>query len=164
MATKRAPKKMEKRVGDARPQSILLTEMQGKLVDGLLLGKDPDIAAKDAGYSTRRGSGAALTKPTAVQEALRQAREELSSAAQITRADVIDGIMEGINLARLGAEPATMIKGWSEIAKMLGLYAPEVKEIKLSDSQARIQDKFRYMTDAELLSVIDGESHRVEED
>ena len=163
MATKRAPKKMEKRIGDERPKSIILTEMQEKFVSAMLMGKDPVDAAAEAGYSNPTTHGNAAAKTSSVQQALREARDELSSAAQITRADVIDGIMEGINIARLGAEPATMIKGWSEIAKMLGLYAPEVKKIEMTGNQARLQSKFQQMSDFELLEIIEGESTRVDE-
>lgn len=164
MATKRAPKKMEKRIGDERPKSILLTEMQDKFVSAMLLGKDPVEAAAEAGYASPMTHANALAKTTAVQQALREARDELSSAAQIDRATVIDGIMEAINIARLGAEPASMIKGWSEIAKMLGLYAPEVKKIEMTGNQARLQSKFQQMSDHDLLMIIEGESTRVEED
>jgi hypothetical protein len=78
------------------------------------------------------------------------------TSAQITRADVIDGFMEAINIARLAADPASMIKGWSETAKVLGLYAPEVKKIEMSMNQQRLQSKFESMSDADLVDIIEG--------
>ena len=71
--------------------------------------------------------------------------------------------MEAINLARLGADPGTMVKGWTEIGKMLGHYAPEVKRVEITDNQKRLQSKFTAMTDAELLQVIEGEFEHVEQ-
>lgn len=130
--------------------------MQADLVDATLQGKDRAAACAAAGYAQPFMNQNQPFKSESVQVALRQAREELSSAAQITRADVIDGFMEAINVARLAADPASMIKGWSETAKVLGLYAPEVKKIEMSMSQQRLQSKFESMSDADLMEIIEG--------
>lgn len=150
------PKKKQKPKTEARPQSIILTSMQAALVDATLQGKDPIAAAAQAGYANPVGSAKHVIKSEAVQLALKEARSELSSAAQITRADVIDGFMEAINVARLAADPTAMIKGWSETAKVLGLYAPEIKKIDLSMNHQRLQGKFQVMSDAELVEIIEG--------
>lgn len=154
-------KPKEKPVTFPRPQSIVLTEKQAIFVEEVLNGENLDKAATHAGYKGHE-RGQVVHKTVAVQKALKSARDELSSAAQISRADVIDGIMEAINLARLGADPATMVKGWTEIGKMLGHYAPEVKRLEITDNQKRLQSKFTAMSDAELLQVIEGEFEHVE--
>ena len=164
------PKSKEKPITAERPKSILLTEQQAAFVDAKMLGKDNIAAARAAGYARPIAQGNAVEKTVAVQRALTAARDELSSASQITRADVIDGFMEAINMAKLAADPASMIKGWSETAKVLGLYAPEVKKLEISGSQKRLQSKYESMTDAELFDIIagrvtaiEGESTRVDE-
>ena len=164
------PKTKEKPITTDRPQSILLTAQQAAFVDAKMLGKDNIDAARDAGYKRPITSGNTIAKTDSVQRALAAARNELSSAAQITRADVIDGFMEAINMAKLSADPASMIKGWSETAKVLGLYAPEVKKLEISGSQKRLQSKYEAMSDMELLDIIEGrvkliegESTRVDE-
>ena len=139
-----------------REKSIILTSMQADLVDATLQGKDKAAACAAAGYASPFTNQDAPFKSEKVQLALREARSELSSAAQITRADVIDGFMEAINIARLAADPASMIKGWSETAKVLGLYAPEVKKIEMSMNQQRLQSKFESMSDADLVDIIEG--------
>jgi len=151
----------DKAINAPRPQSILLTEKQVAFVDATMLGKDVMEAASAAGYA-QQSAGFHVIKAASVQQALAEARSELSSAAQITRADIIDGFMEAINVARLAADPASMIKGWSETAKVLGLYAPEVKKIEMSMGQKRLQSKFEQMSDEELYGIIEGESVRVE--
>ena len=95
------PKKISKPINAERPQSVVLTTMQAAFVDATLLGKDPEKAAAIAGYANPDASVGKIIKSESVQVALRQARDELSSAAQISRADVLDGFMEAINLARL---------------------------------------------------------------
>ena len=139
-----------------REKSIILTSMQADLVDATLQGKDKAAACAAAGYASPFANQDEPFKSEKVQLALREARSELSSAAQITRADVIDGFMEAINIARLAADPASMIKGWSETAKVLGLYAPEVKKIEMSMNQQRLQSKFESMSDADLVAIIEG--------
>ena len=157
----------EKPITAERQKSIVLTERQDAFVDGILKGKDRNVAARDAGYVDKddgRALPSVAEKQVNIQRALREARDELSSAAQISRADVIDGIMEGINMARLAADPATMIKGWTEVGKILGHYAPEVKKIEVTDNQKRLQSKFTAMTDEELLKVIEGQCEVVPND
>ncbi len=139
-----------------REKSIILTSMQAAVVDATLQGKDRVAACVAAGYVKPFANQNAPFKSEAVQLALSEARAELSTAAQITRADVIDGFMEAINVARLAADPASMIKGWSETAKVLGLYAPEVKKIEMSMNQQRLQSKFESMSDADLVAIIEG--------
>ena len=120
-------------------------------------------SASAAGYANPYKCANQIAKSESVQEALRQARDELSSAAQISRADVLDGFMEAINLARLSADPQAMIKGWTEVGKMLGYYAPEVKKLEISDNQKRLQSKFESMSDEDLMRVIEGEASVVDE-
>ena len=156
------PKTKEKPITADRPQSILLTAQQAAFVDAKMLGKDNIDAARAAGYKNPITSGNNIAKTDSVQRALAAARDELSSAAQITRADVIDGFMEAINMAKLAADPASMIKGWSETAKVLGLYAPEVKKVEISGSQKRLQSKYEAMSDMELLDIIEGRVKLIE--
>jgi hypothetical protein len=144
-----------------REKSIILTSMQADLVDATLQGKDRAAACAAAGYQHPFANKDAPFKSEAVQRALREARDELSTAAQITRADIINGFMEAINVARLVADPASMIKGWSETAKVLGLYAPEVKKIEMSMNQQRLQSKFESMSDADLMGIIEGRASLV---
>ena len=158
------PKKMSKPINAERPQSIVLTDMQAAFVDATLLGKNAEKAAAIAGYARPDASVGRIVKSEAVQAALREARDELSSAAQISRADVLDGFMEAINLARLSADPQAMIKGWTEVGKMLGYYAPEVKKLEITDNQKRLQSKFEAMSDEDLLKVIEGEAVEVTDD
>lgn len=156
------PKSKEKPITAERPQSILLTAQQAAFVDAKMLGKDNIDAARAAGYKSPVTTGNQIAKTASVQAALAAARDELSSAAQITRADVIDGFMEAINMAKLAADPASMIKGWSETAKVLGLYAPEVKKLEITGNQKRLQSKYEAMSDMELLDIIEGRVKLIE--
>lgn len=89
-------------------------------------------------------------------------RAELSTALQITRADAIEGMQDAVNMAKLAGDPMSMIRGWSEIAKMLGLYAPEVKKVELSLGARNIQSKYEAMTDEELLAIAEGRTNVID--
>jgi len=91
-----------------------------------------------------------------VKEALSKARSELSTVTQIRRADAIAGIMEAIDMAKLCADPASMIRGWSEIGKMLGFYAPEVKRIEVTNATGSLIKQYEQMSDEELYQLAHG--------
>ena len=157
-----ARKKQEKQKTAERPTSILLTEMQAAYVEATLDGKVPKDAAKIAGYANSTANAEAPLRSDAVRTAIAAGRDELSSLTQITRADVIDGIMEAIGLARLNADPATMVKGWTEVGKILGHYAPEVKKLEVDMKTGNFTAKLRALTDEELMNIIEGECHEVQ--
>ena len=64
-------------------------------------------------------------------------------------------------------DSGNVIKGWVEVGKVLGHYAPEVKRIELTMDQGRLKSKFEGLSDSELLAiqqgrVLDGECTEVE--
>ena len=138
-----------------------LTETGYLVAEAVLDGKNFTEAAKIAGCTPSNVSTLVRTSKD-VKAYLEAHRSELRNAAQIKRGDIIAGIMEAIDVARLAADPSSMIRGWAEIGKMLGLYAAEKKELVVTDAQRRIQNKFEVMSDEELLAyaegkIIDGE-------
>ena len=150
----------------ARVKSSLLTEKQDKYVEARMDGKPKMQAAKEAGYSIQP---TALESSAEVKRSLLAMREELSSATQISRAEVLGYLKEAYEMSKLMAEPATMVSSAREIGKMLGFYEPETIKVQLSQSQQNFQSKLLTMSDADLLAiaqgkatVIDGECVRVQ--
>ena len=47
--------------------------------------------------------------------------------SEITRDDVLEGFKDAIAIARTQSEPMTMIAGWREVGKMLGMYEAKLK-------------------------------------
>ena len=138
------------------PNSVI-TPQQDAYVEGLLDGKSKTDAALDAGYS-HGSSSYKLERSEAVKNALAERREELSSATQITRAGVLNGILDAIEMARLQGEPLAMLAGYRDISKMMGYNAPEVKKVEVTASQGRLRHKMESLSDEELLRLADGES------
>jgi phage terminase small subunit len=66
----------------------------------------------------------------------------------------LKGFQEAIDVARLRSDPAAMIAGWREIAKMCGYYAPERKQVQLSVDARAQRNELARMTDGELAELI----------
>lgn len=134
-----------------RPRSSL-TEKQRLFVDAKMKGLKNTDAAKEAGAT----NGTLLSRSEVVKVELEKARAEMRDLTKITRLEIIEGFMDGINIARVQADAANVIKGWSEIARVLGLAAPEVHKIELTLGQQRLRSKLEALSDAELLAVQEG--------
>jgi len=140
-------------------KSLTPTAKQDVLADGILSGLTIAQATRNAGYPSTNGTAA---RSAVVQNILDEARANLRRASNVKKADVVLGVLDAIDRAKLAGEPNTEINGWKEVAKLLGYYAPEVKKIDLTLTQGRIKSKFEQMSDDELLelasrNVIEGE-------
>ena len=149
METKK-PKKPRK------PRATVISDAQEAYVEAVLDGKSKPEAALAAGYSHGQ-SFAAAERSQLVQNALAERREELSSATQITRVGVLNGILEAIEMARLQGEPLVMLTGYRDISKMMGYNAPEVKKLEVSTNQGRLRHKIQSLSDEDLMRMADGE-------
>ena len=123
-------------------------------------------AARAAGF--KMGTpGTHLEKDTRIQSLIAKHQAETADSLKLTRQHVLSGFLEAIDIGRLQADPHAMVKGWTEIGKMCGYYAPEVKNINMSISAKRMIDKFETMSDEELLQLaektIDGTFTREQE-
>ncbi len=135
---------------------------QQEWLDFVQSGLTPVQAASAAGYKDPIHAANRLSKlPWAKQEmaSLRTAREK---EMRMTREKVQKGILEAIELARLGGkngpDPASMIRGFAEINKMCGYYAPEKKQLELTGTQRRLQNDFETLSDDKLLELIEQEA------
>lgn len=133
-----------------------LTAKQSRFIDEYMIDLNGAAAAVRCGYSPKTSRAIAcelLTKPD-IQAEL-QARQAADAVRlSITREVVLNGLQEAINQARVQGNPGAMISGWREIAKMLGLMAPEVKKVELSASGQDYLKRIQQMPDAELLAQI----------
>ena len=126
-----------------------------------MAGMNDFAAAKATGYVNPNPSQIA-----SIRQQLTVARNWLASTTQISRLNVIEGIIDGIEMARMQGDSGNVIKGWTEVGKILGHYAPEVKRVELSVDQAATLSKLSALSAEELLrlsqqEVIEGECQTV---
>jgi hypothetical protein len=100
-------------------------------------------------------SGYSAAKNPKVQAYAREEMKRNEGAVEMSRGRVMDGYLEAIEMAKMQADPLTMVRGWTEVAKMCGYFAPDVKKIEISLSAKRLVDKMEQMSDDELLKFAD---------
>lgn len=130
-----------------------LTPAQLVVVEAIARGETPFAAAKIAGVN--HPYVYTLLKRPYFKAHIAERQAAVAAAADMTRKKVVDGLLDGIAMAKMMAEPASMISGWREIGKMCGFYAPVEHKIKLDISGNVTMTRLTEMTDAELLEMIE---------
>lgn len=132
-----------------------LSLKQQKFVDAFSLSGNITEAAKLAGYSERsaRQIGQETLRIPAVQAALSARQADYAVEFQITKDDVIAGLLAAIDMARKQENPAVMIQGCSTLAKMLGFFSPEVSRMELGVDTPAMKARMAALSDADLLAI-----------
>lgn len=135
-----------------------LTPRQRLFVDEYVLCNNASEAARRAGYSERTAGAIAtenLQKP-AIRQAIAALRSDNAARLDLTRQDVLAGILEAIEMARVMADPAAMLAGYRDLARMCGFNEPEVHRVEASPSASAAMARFVAMTDEELAALVLG--------
>lgn len=136
-----------------------------------IAGIPPTQAARLAGYKNPRESCRDLEKNQEIADIIASHIANSRMEAKYTRDKVMQGIEEAIDMGKMIADPSSMIRGYQEINKMQGYYAPETKELILSEDTAGKLDQIAQLSEAELLArlgknsaYIDAEFERIPND
>lgn len=95
-----------------------------------------------------------MLRNASVQKALQERQAADAARLSIGRENVLNGLLEAVDMAREQRNPMGMIRGWSELARMLGLYEPEVRRLELGVSQKGTLQRMEAMSDQQLLTLI----------
>ena len=87
-------------------------------------GNSITTASMMAGYGDGAAYAYKLVHRIDVKQMYEAEKIRYAEAAQATKIDVMAGLKEAIDMAKLMSEPATMIAGWREIGKLCGYYEP----------------------------------------
>jgi len=140
-----------------------LTPKQRSFVDHYVTCRNGAEAARRAqfGLKSARVTASRLLTRANIQAALAIKEAELQRAVGINKNRVITEVLNGINLAKQTAKAGSIITGWVQIARMLGLEKPEVQKVAMSAEGGVRRTKFDDMSDEELMAIIEGKSqHR----
>jgi phage terminase small subunit len=133
-----------------------LTPRQQRFADEYIVCGNGSEAARRAGYSERTARQIAaenLSKPD-IKAAIEAARAREAEYWRLQKREVIAALLGTIKMAKEQANPAAMIRGLVEIAKMLGYYAPEVVKVPLSEDAERLRQRYEAMSDEELYTAM----------
>ncbi len=136
-----------------------LSQKQERFVDLYAISGNSTDAARLAGYSTKTARVIGqenLLKP-AIKEALEARQQAYQAELKITKDEVVSGLLSAIQMGREQGNPAVMISGLVQIAKMLGFFEPERVSVQLSAGGERLRAKYEAMSDEQLLAIIAGD-------
>lgn len=138
------------------PGGAVLSKRQARFVEQYVLCGNAAEAARLAGYSKRSAKVRAcrLTKDNRVAAEIAKRQAENAVRLEVTKEDVITGILNAITMAREQKNPGAMISGCVQLAKLCGFYEPEVSQIELSGDAKVLQAKFAAMSDEKLLAIV----------
>jgi hypothetical protein len=133
---------------DTIDETSELTPQEERFLDAhVVMGMNLTRAGKLAGVDRPH----ALIKEPRIAAALQARMDHIQQRAAITREDIIMGIKDAVEQARVLGDPRTAIYGWTELHRMLGYDQPQRLKVELSDDAATMLHQMRLMTDAELL-------------
>ncbi len=123
-------------------------------MDSWAKGNSIGRASLDAGFADD-GIGYRLARMPNVLALKAEYAAKYEQTAEMDRKQVMDGLKESIEMAKLMSEPSTMIQGWKVIAQMCGYMAPVEQRVKIDVTGNVTMQKLTQLTDAELLEMIE---------
>ena len=135
-----------------------LSARRSKFVDEYLLDFKASRAARAAGYavSGARVTAHRLLTDANVKAAIALKTQEMAHQYEFSKDRVIAELQAAIKVAETKLDAGAMIRGWIEIAKIMGFYAPEVIELAVFKENKVLRTKYEALSDNELLAIING--------
>ena len=131
-----------------------LTDKQRKFVELWAQGESITSASVRAGYNDGASIAYRMVKMPNVLKLYHEEKAKYEAAGDMTRKKVMDMLLESYDMAKLMAEPASMVSAAREIGKMCGYYAPVESRVKVDVSGNVMLDRLNNLSDAELLKLI----------
>lgn len=131
-----------------------LTDKQKALIKAFAQGESLTTATARAGYQNSPFYGHTLIKQPNARALYDAEKLKYEESCQMTRKRVMEGLLEGVEMAKLAGEPASVISGWREIGKMCGYYEPVTRKVELTVNGSVVLDRMNRLSDAELLKLI----------
>lgn len=140
------------------PTTKKLSIKQLKFVDAYALSGNASDAARQAGYSSgsAKVTASRLLTKTNVSEALSVRQAEYAAELQITKDDVIAGLLAAIGIARKQQNPSAMIQGCTALGKMLGFFSTEVGRVEVGVDASAMKARMAAASDGDLLAIARG--------
>lgn len=132
-----------------------MTPRQESFASEYVLDHNGAAAAVRAGYAPRAARQTAselLTNPN-IRTLVAQHEAAAAGRLAVTKDRVIQELEAAIEMARVQGNPAAMIAGWTQIAKMCGYFAPEHRKVELSVDARGFGTQVREMSESELLEL-----------
>ncbi len=116
-------------------------------------GESIATAAVRAGYG-QESIGYRMARMPNILRVYQQEKAAYEAASQMTRKKVMDMLLESFEMAKLMAEPASMVSAAREVGKMCGYYEPVKHTLDITVKGDVTLRQLNGMTDAELLKTL----------
>ena len=130
-----------------------------------VIGLPANRAAEVAGVA----SPYALLKRPHIIAAREQARLAVRGRTNFTREDVVAGLKEAIDQAKILADPMAQIAGWREMAKILGFDKTPNVHLHMTGTIDNVRKQIAGMSTEELMrqmedpTILDGDFYKVDD-
>lgn len=133
-----------------------LTDRQKDFVRHWAQGESISTALARAGFSTADNSlGYRLAKMPNVLALKAKYAAEYEAAAKMTKKKVMDMLIESYEMAKLMAEPASMVSAAREVGKLCGYYEPKKVQVDVNVRGSVAMGRLNALSDADLLKIIE---------
>lgn len=136
------------------PADKPLTAMQKQFVKFWAEGDSITAAMHRAGYNEQPSYGYRMAKMPNILAEYQRVKQAYEDAAQMTRKKVMDMFLESYEMAKLMAEPATMVSSAREIGRMCGYYEPVKQKIEFTVNGQIIHKKLDSMDTEDLIKMV----------
>lgn len=134
-----------------------LTARQKDFAMEIAKGNSVPVALARAGFSDKDNSlGYRMIKMPNICRVIDAERAKFEADNQMSRRKVMDMLLESYDMAKLAAEPATMVSAAREIGKMCGYYEPRKIQVDIGVSGQTFMGRMNALSDAELMRLIEG--------
>ena len=136
------------------PADKPLTDKQKAFVKFWAEGDTIPNAMQRAGYNEQPSYGYRMAKMPNILAEFDRIKALWEDAAQMNRKKVMDMHLEAFEMAKLMAEPATMVSAAREIGRMCGYYEPVKQKIDITVNGQIAVKRLEAMSDEDLLKMI----------
>ena len=131
-----------------------LTEMQKLFVKFWAEGESITSAMQRAGYNEQPSYGYRMAKMPNIQAEFDRIKAKWEEAAQTSRQQVMEMHKEAFEMAKMMAEPATMVSAAREIGRMCGYYEPVKQKIEFTVNGQIAVKRLESMSDEDLIKLV----------
>jgi phage terminase small subunit len=139
-----------------------LTEMQKAFVKNWAAGDTILASSIRAGYADGGTYAYRMARMPNILRLYNEEKRAYEAASNMSRKRVMEGLIEGIEMAKSMSEPASVIAGWREVGKMCGYYAPVEVKHKVTHEGTVMIDRMNRMSDVDLLKFIQEQATQIQ--
>jgi phage terminase small subunit len=131
-----------------------LTDKQRAFVKLWAQGETILSAAVKAGYTDGGTYAYRMVHQPNILALYNEEKEAYERESGMTRQRVINGLLEGVEMAKWAEEPASVINGWKTIGQMCGYFAPVQVKHTMSVEGKILVERMEALSDKELMDLI----------